>query len=261
MTPSTLKPLPRLIKRLISGTCTAVAFLTVFPMPERWVDPSRALGQGLVFFPLVGMLIGALMVASAIWLSDKSALLAAVWTLCLSVGITGALHMDGLADTADAWGGSRGSRERALEIMRDPRCGAFGVTAVVMACLLNVAALTYLIEHRHWWPIFLAPVAARCALLPMFAFTPYVRAQGIGSGFAAHAPPRLIMGVILFLATITMALAGWMGFYVVAATLAGVLILRAVFKRWLGGITGDTLGATVIVLETVVLMVGVLVPV
>ena len=261
MTPFFLKLARRPIKRFINGMGSAIAFLTVIPMPARWVDPLRTPGRGLAWFPLVGVLIGGLMVTCAIWLSDKNAFIAAVWTLCLSVGITGALHLDGLADTADAWGGGRGSRERALEIMRDPRCGAFGVTAVVMACLLNVAALTYLIEHEQWWPIFLAPVAARGALLPMLAFTPYVRAQGIGSEFAAHAPPRVIGGVISLLATMTIALAGWMGFYVVAATLAGVLILRAVFKRWLGGITGDTLGATVIVIETVVLMVGVLVPV
>lgn len=261
MTPSYLKQSPPLIKRFFNGTCSAFAFLTVIPIPARWVDSSRAPGHALIFFPLVGLVIGALMVASAIWLSDKSALLAAVWTLCISIGVTGALHMDGLADTADAWGGSRGSRERALDIMRDPRCGAFGVTAVVMVCLLNVAALTYLIEHRHWWPIFLAPVAARCALLPMLAFTPYVRAQGIGSDFAAQAPPRLVTRVMWLMATIAVAVAGWIGFYAVAATLAGVWILRAFFKRWLGGITGDTLGATVIVLETVVLMVGVVVPV
>lgn len=236
----------------------AVGFLTRLPVPAvRGVDAAMQ-ARSLAWYPLVGTLIGTLLCAAA-WLLARFAappLLAAALLLALWVALTGALHLDGLADSADAWLGGHGAtpaqaRERTLTIMQDPRSGPAAVVALVLVLLLKFAALAAL-PPTAWLPLLLAPALARGAVVLAFASTPYVRRGGIGSGLAGMPRmPSLVVVSLLASACIALGAAGW-----TALAAAAILFLtwrRACMLR-LGGMTGDTCGALVELTEAAVLV-------
>src|SRR3990170_9070840 len=128
----------------------AVQFLTRFPLPAFDRPKGRDVGRSLLFYPLVGLLIGAVLVAlneAAAGASGavRAALLLAAWVI-----VTGGLHLDGLADSADAWVGGLGDRERTLAIMKDPRSGPAAVTTLVVILILKFAALQTLVADGIW---------------------------------------------------------------------------------------------------------------
>jgi adenosylcobinamide-GDP ribazoletransferase len=213
----------------------------------------RAQAASLVWYPLVGLLLGTLLCALACLLHGlgvpaplSSALLLLGW-----VALTGALHLDGLADSADAWVGGLGDRERTLGIMKDPRCGPAGVTALVLLLLLKFAALSSL--PATLWPEFLlAPVLARSALTAAFLSTPYVRREGLGT--ALTGAPRDGCRIALLASAAFCLCFGWHGLLALTATiLIGFAWRRACMAR-LGGFTGDTAGALAEIVEAAVLI-------
>src|SRR5690606_5510087 len=123
-------------------------------------------------------------------LGGTSPLLLAALLLAIWVGLTGALHLDGLADTVDAWIGGYGDRERTLAIMKDPRSGPMAVVALVLLLLLKFAALVVLLESGADAALWLALLMGRSALLGLFLTTSYVREGGLGTALAEHLPRR-----------------------------------------------------------------------
>lgn len=168
--------------------------------------------------------------------------------------ITGALHLDGLADTADAWLGGRGDRERTLRIMKDPQSGPAGVVAIALALLVKFAVIVYLQQHQQFAYLLLVPVAARAPLPLLFITTPYVRAEGLGRPFSE--------GLELGKALMGVAFAIVLGFLCLGIPwLFGLLLMAVMFwaaRQWmlknLGGTTGDTAGALIEILECGVLI-------
>lgn len=238
-------PLPLLI---------ALQFLTRLPIRLPGVPEPEALGRSLLWYPLVGLLLGGVLAGAAWLLSAAAVPLAAALLLVLWVLASGGLHLDGLADTADAWVGGFGDRQRTLAIMKDPCCGPIAVTTLVVVLLLKFAALWALLEGGHWAALLLAPLLGRSALLLLFLGTPYVREGGLGSAMAAHLPQRTGWRVLLAAALATL-LCGWAGLLALAsAALAFALCRRALLQR-LGGTTGDTAGAVLELLECAVLVV------
>ena len=236
----------------------AIGFLTRLPVPAlRSVDAALQ-ARSLPWYPLVGALVGGLLCAAAWGLArvGAPAPMAAALLLALWVAITGALHLDGLADSADAWLGGHGAtpaqaRERTLAIMRDPRCGPAAVVALVLALLLKFAALASL-PQPAWWPLLLAPTLARAAVVPAFASMPYVRRAGIGSGLAA-APKAWSLAAVALVVAACIASGPAGGIALVAAALVFLGWRRACRAR-LGGMTGDTCGALVELVEVAVLV-------
>ena len=189
-------------------------------------------------YPFVGALIGglgaAVMVAAfALGLPRP---LAALWALAAATLLTGALHEDGLADTADGFGGGR-TRDRKLAIMRDSRIGSFGALALLFSLLLRATALASLPHPVRAFPVVLA-LSRGAALIPMLLLTP---ARTDGLGHAVYAPHRrpLYAGLVLAIAAAFLAPAAG-----VAALMAG-LVMSRLAARHIGGHTGDVLGATV----------------
>lgn len=229
----------------------ALGFLTRVPVPAWAFADAEATKASLAWYPAVGLLLGGVLWILAWVCSAMPPLLLAAMLLLVWTGLTGALHLDGLADSVDAWVGGLGSRERTLEIMKDPRCGPMGVTAVVLVLLLKFAALASLpLTHTAVW---LAPFLARTAITAAFLSTPYVRSHGLGS--ALTNAPRLacIVGVL-----VAVALAAFSGWYGVRALLAVSLVFacwRSAGMERLGGMTGDTLGALTELAEAAVLVV------
>lgn len=237
-------PLPLLI---------ALQFLTRLPIRLPGMPAPRQLGRSLLWYPLVGLLLGAVLLAAAWLLSGVAVPLAAALLLALWVLASGGLHLDGLADTVDAWVGGYGDRERTLALMKDPCCGPMAVAALVLLLLLKFAALWALLEAGAWAALLLAPLLGRAGVLLLLLGTPYVREGGLGSALAAHVPQRAGWRVLLA-SVLACLLAGWAGLLAVAVAAALFVLVRRALLQRLGGTTGDSAGALLELLECGVLV-------
>lgn len=232
----------------------AVQFLTRLPVTFA-LAPSRAeVSRSLPLYPLVGLLLGLLLAALGWLLDGVSAELAAALLLVIWVLLTGGLHIDGLADSVDAWAGGQGNRERMLAIMKDPCVGPVGTATVALVLLLKFAALISLLRGDAFLLLAAAPLAGRTALPLLFLTTPYVRAGGLGAALTADMPRRItVISVMLGYAVLPL-LAGMTGLLAALAGLAGFMVLRSFMIRMLGGTTGDTAGAVTELSEMLVLV-------
>lgn len=233
----------------------ALQFLSSLPIRLPGMPTPQELGRSLLFYPAVGVLFGSMLMALNLLLHGAPLFLHAALLLAAWVLLSGGLHLDGLADSADAWLGGFGDRERTLTIMKDPRSGPIAVVTLVIVLLLKFTALLALIESRHSVGLLLAPVIGRAAMLGLFLNTPYVRAGGLGQALAEHLPRPLGFKVLGITATACVLIAGWAGVAAVLAATAGFFWLRRLMLRRLGGSTGDTAGATLELLEVLVLVV------
>jgi adenosylcobinamide-GDP ribazoletransferase len=232
----------------------ALQFLSSLPIRLPGMPAPEEMGRSLLFYPLVGVLFGGILWASNWLLQDTPLLLHAALLLTIWVLLSGALHLDGLADSADAWLGGFGDRERTLTIMKDPRSGPIAVVTLVLVLLLKFTALLALIEQQQAVALVIVPLIGRAALLGLFLTTPYVRAGGLGQALAEHLPRSVGVQVLAVSALACVLIAGLSG--VLALVLAAVMFawLRQVMMRRLGGTTGDTAGALLELLEMVVLV-------
>lgn len=229
----------------------ALQFLTRLPIRLRGMPEPQALGRSLLWYPLVGALLGALLTAAA--QLPIPPLLHAALLLALWVGFTGALHLDGLADCADAWVGGHGDRERTLAIMKDPNAGPMGITALVLLLLLKFAALSVLLEQSRSEWLWLIPLLARAAMPALFLSTPYVRSAGLGSALATHLPRRAALLVVIASASLA-AFAQLAGLLLLLVCAVVFLLIRRLLIRRLGGFTGDGAGAMLEVIEAAALI-------
>ncbi|MGN8122585.1 adenosylcobinamide-GDP ribazoletransferase [Pseudomonas sp. 22082] len=232
----------------------ALQFLSSLPIRLPGMPAPEQLGRSLLFYPLVGLLFGVILWALNIALVGTPLLLHAALLLAVWVLLSGALHLDGLADSADAWLGGFGDRERTLTIMKDPRSGPIAVVTLVLVLLLKFAALLALIEQQQGTALIMVPLIGRAALLGLFLTTTYVRAGGLGQALADHLPRKAGWQVLVGSAAACVAIAG---FDAVVALLLAVVVfiwLRHLMVRRLGGTTGDTAGALLELLEMSVLV-------
>lgn len=236
---------------LMRGLLAALGFLTRLPMPDSAYGDERARAASLAWYPLVGLLIGLLLILLAGLCCHSASLLSAGLLVTAWVALTGALHLDGLADSADAWVGGLGDREKTLAIMKDPRCGPAGVVVLVLSLLLKFAALASL-GSTLWIALLLAPGLARASLTALFLTTPYVRSGGLG--IALTAAPRRGCIVALACSAAACLLFGWRGLLALFLALVVLGLWRQACLHRLGGFTGDTAGALAEMVEVVVLI-------
>lgn len=232
----------------------ALQFLSSLPVRLPGMPEPTQLGRSLLFYPLVGALFGALLWILSTALSGAPPLLHGALLLTAWVLLSGGLHLDGLADSADAWLGGFGDRERTLSIMKDPRSGPIAVITLALVLLLKFTALLALIEQGQAVALIIAPVLGRCALLGLFLSTPYVRAGGLGQALADHLPRDAGCKVLSISVLGCVLLAGWTGILASIIATAVFIGLRHMMLRRLGGCTGDTAGALLELLEMAVLV-------
>lgn len=232
----------------------ALQFLSSLPIRLPGMPSPQALGRSLLFYPAVGALFGVLLLLLNALLSATPSLLHAALLLSAWVLLSGGLHLDGLADSADAWLGGFGDRERTLSIMKDPRSGPIAVVTLILLLLLKFTAILALIDSGHSVALLLAPVIGRSAMLGLFLTTPYVRKGGLGQALADHLPRSLGRKVLFVSAVGCVLLGGFSGFFVVLLATGGFFWLRHLMLRRLGGTTGDTAGALLELLEVLVLL-------
>jgi adenosylcobinamide-GDP ribazoletransferase len=244
----------------------ALSFLTTLPVPRR---PAAlgGLGRAAAWFPLVGLILGLLLTAGYLLFNHLfPPLLAAALLVTLWAALTGGLHLDGLADCGDGLFAAL-PPERRLEIMRDPRTGAFGVISLSLFLLLKVLAVASLpaadllaAPRLDWsalaWfpagPLIVAPVVARYLLLPA-ARQPTARPGGLGAELSAHLRPLAILTAGLTVLVVALLGGPRAILAVIAARLVAALIFRLARAR-LGGLNGDVFGFTVELAELTVLL-------
>ncbi len=230
---------------------SALGFLTIIPMPKK---AFRQDGRQILYFPLVGLLIGALLfcvdqVCAAFTFTEVRVV---IDTLFLAA-ISGALHLDGLADTADGLFSHR-SKERKLEIMKDPRIGVMGTLVVFFVLALKMAGLAGLKNSGYEIWLFIAPALARGSQVIGLVFMDYARNDdGKSHLFFQKGNYRLLAFIL-----IPIALPFWLslatGFIVLVLFLTMNVLLLWFFQKQIGGITGDTLGAATEINEALFLV-------
>lgn len=216
----------------------------------RGLRPDRDM---VPWFPVAGLVIGMAWAGldAAVGLVLDGWLRSWIAVLLLA-GLTGGLHLDGLADTADGLLSHRG-RERALEIMRDSRIGTWGVLALVAILGIKAGALG---ELEGGWSraacLVFVPAYARAAVLAVMAWLPYVRgAEGMASGLSDFSRFR---SLALFGVVVLLSLVSGPGWNMIWSCLVATLGLGFWFSRILGGVTGDTLGTVIEVGEAAMLL-------
>ena len=229
---------------LAADFLTAVRFLTIIPVGLGSGDDEPSFQTSLYWFPLVGLLLGAVIagIIQVLGLFVPVSVLA-ILSVVLSAGLTGCLHLDGLADSGDGLLSAR-PKERALEIMRDSRIGAMGVIALILVLLSRYASLATVPLSAMVAAVLLMPVAGRTAILLSMSVLPYARTEGGLGGLFYSSNSRKAAAVGLIFCIVTGLLVSWQISLLVLCT---TLVTVAVFSFWcfkkLGGATGDTLGA------------------
>jgi len=232
----------------------AVQFLTRIPVRVSGTASEQDVGRSLLFYPLVGLAIGGVLVAVWALTENVSPLLRAALLLAAWVALTGALHLDGLADSADAWLGGFGDRARTLAIMKDPYSGPAAVTVLMVVLIVKFAALESLLHDRRWIALLAAPLLGRAVVPLLFLTTPYVRPGGLGDALARHLPRTATVAVLMATALAIVATLGWWSVKILIVDLILFLILRQIMLRRIGGATGDTTGALVELTELATLL-------
>jgi len=240
---------------LVTGFFAAVGFLTRIPAPAFATDDARGdLARAAPWLPVVGALVGAY-VALALTLGA----FAGPWVAALAgvltwVIITGALHLDGLADVADGLGAAHGDRDRFLEVARDPHLGSFGAVALVLQIAAKLVLLAVLAERAGPHVVHLAPIvmliAAWARWLPLALGR---TVPPLAGGMASRLAEGITTPVVVVEAVALGALSAWLApVLLVAIPLAAAF---ALYWRWrLGGITGDCHGASIEIMETLLLL-------
>lgn len=234
----------------------ALQFLTRLPITLKQMPSVEQNGRSALYYPLVGLLIGAVLLLAQYLLDGVPTLLQAALLLSIWVAITGGLHLDGLADSADAWAGGFGDKQRTLEIMKDPRSGPIAVVVLLLLLLLKFAALVALLDAGASSALLLAPLLARSVLPLLFLTTPYVRKGGLGQALSTHLPRQ--QSLWLLAAVVASVLIFIPGAWLAALTAGVVFVLcRWLMLKRLGGTTGDTAGALLETVEcTIVVVLG-----
>ncbi len=234
----------------------ALSFLTKIPIPRQNKITGDNLVKSSAYFPLVGTVLGGLLYLLlqllSIIFSGNAPLIAAlllVWWIFL----TGALHLDGLADTFDGLVGGR-TKEDRLQIMKDSATGSFGLIAVVSVLLLKYTFLQSLQNEHLLAALFYSPLLSRWSMVVLMYFTPYAKkTDSLGKPFVEQIQRKQLLSATM----LTIAAGLFFPFIFFLILLPSIILLTALFRHFfikkIGGITGDCLGAANELLELAVL--------
>lgn len=237
----------------MSGLLGAVQFLTRVPVrTSRAVEHERT----VPWFPIVGVLIGAVVGGVAVGLAELvPPVVAAACAIVAGLLLTGAFHEDGLADVSDAFAGGT-TRERRLEILKDPRHGTYGVAAISASVLLRWVSIATVASSAAMFAGFVAAHAlGRAAAVAAMLALPTATEHGLGAAHTRRLRTRpTVLGIVAAVAAVA-ALTGWWVAPLLAAALVGGLAVGWLAMRKIGGLVGDVLGAIEQVVECLVLIV------
>ncbi len=242
---------------MIKAFFIALGLLTRIPVPKIFYiteeDSEKLYGWSVLYYPLIGLLLGSLFLLLSWLLSflnlPSHGLIEAGIILTFWVLITGALHLDGLADSADAWLGGYGDAERTLEIMKDPRSGPAAVVILILVLLLKFVAMV----DVSWQALLLAPILARTSVMVLFATTANVRKGGMAETAVKYLSKSVVGFVLLFVLALSVYLLGIHSWLLIILFIVAWLSRRLMLQR-INGMTGDTAGAMLEVMEVATLL-------
>ncbi|MDG1198439.1 MAG: adenosylcobinamide-GDP ribazoletransferase [Actinomycetota bacterium] len=234
----------------------AVIFLTRVPITIGKKEMPE-LSRAVPWFPIVGALVGVLVGASYWFLSQiVPGTVAATASISLGVVVTGAFHLDGLADIADAFPGAA-TVERRLEILKDSRLGTYGTSALVLVLLLEIASLTNLSPLDGFKVAVAASSLGRASAVLVMLISRPAQVSGLGVSYVSDLIPwRAFIGILAG-GILAFGLLGLSGLILILCCLPPALIIRGWSYRSIGGISGDSLGAVAQVSQMVVVLVSV----
>lgn len=232
----------------------AIRFLTSIPLKAEDKVEEAQLSQAIIYFPLVGLLLGVILAGLNLMFASfafNPLLISVILVITLAV-LTGALHLDGLADTFDSLCSSR-DKETMLKIMRDPHIGTMGVLSLISVVLLKVAFISsWDTNAKNIVLIFMCVLSRYSLILPVYLFT-YARKDGKAKGFFGNLSfgklLLLTLAVLLFASLIW----GWKGLFVFTLVLVFTYFFNRYVNKRIGGVTGDTLGASLELNEVLIL--------
>ncbi|MBT5230842.1 MAG: adenosylcobinamide-GDP ribazoletransferase [Methylococcales bacterium] len=239
---------------MLNRLCLAFQFLTLLPTPHcqyREQDFAKA----AYFYPLVGTVIGLALYGFALILpfattALNSALLFGLWLL-----ITGGLHWDGLADMTDAWVGGGQDKDKTLAIMKDPTAGPMAILVIVAISAIMLASIYTILQSTQgiFW-FWLTPVIARTTLLLQLKLTPYAKPQGYGSSIKQQLKVPLILLQVSFFVGLSVLMTTPM--IMISWVIAGGVVIWIHFncKKRIQGLTGDVIGASIVLQECAILV-------
>jgi len=229
----------------------AFQLLTIIPITHSFTANNKQLGYSSLYYPVIGLFIGGILFISASLLGNISIQIQSVLILMLWVLLTGGLHLDGLADCADAWVGGLSNKQRSLEIMKDPASGPIAVVILGLLLLLKWSIINTILQQQVLFILFLAPMLGRLAILLLMQSTPYIRSGGMAEILVANLPKSAanILSIISLLVGVY-----YLGLLAISFMLVMLFIIRHQAIKRLGGVTGDVYGAAVELVEASVLL-------
>jgi adenosylcobinamide-GDP ribazoletransferase len=236
----------------MSSFLAALHFLTLVPWPRRAERAANELGTAAIFFPVIGALLGLILIVVDLLISRAAgAGLVSVALVALLAWLTRGLHLDGLGDTFDGFGAG-GDRERVLRIMDDSHIGAFGVIAIVLLLFFKIHAIAS-IESERWRALLAGPVLGRWAMV-VLGYRSQAAKPGLGAALIDQLATRHFALATALALLLTAAILRVSGIAVMAVVYVFAAASKRFFYRRLGGVTGDTFGAVGELSETLVLI-------
>jgi len=232
----------------------AMQFLTIFPLKIRNFSDKK-MSRALIYFPIVGLFLGLILSGLNILLSISNILMLAsnIILVIILIILTGGMHLDGLADTADAFLSGKEKKEM-LEIMRDSHIGVMGVLALISVILLKIGLLTCVNTAIKPGILMLVCILSRWSVVLQMYFFPYARQDGKAKIFIeGMSLKKLILSAIITIVLAFM-IRGTEGLIVLLVISVFAYVLGGFVSRKIGGITGDTLGATIELAEVISLL-------
>lgn len=233
----------------------ALQFLTVLPIKIKSEIAEEDFGGSLLYFPFVGTLIGLVLAAMVLLLDFVPMPVVGVLVMIISIAITGSIHLDGFADTCDGFYGQR-PKEMILEIMRDSRIGTMGVVGLVCLLLLKFTLIVSTPEKNLWKLLIMMTVFARWSQVLACCTSDYSREEGKGKYFVEYSGKAALLIGSVFTVILFLLLMSLKGIILFVLSLLVVLLFINCSKKKIGGMTGDTIGATSEIAEVVVLFCG-----
>lgn len=237
------------------GFFTSLRFLTILPVPWHRGATAEETGRSVVYFPLVGLLLGLVLVGldELFVLVDLPSSVANVLLIVAMVILTGALHLDGFIDTCDG-AMVRSTPAERLKIMADSRVGSFGVVGASCLILLKYTAIAAVPENLRVPALIMMPSLSRWAMVYAIAAFAYAREAGTGQAFKKQASWQRLATATVIAVLISLVLAGLSGLALMAGLWIVVLGIAMFLRFRLGGLTGDSYGAINELSEVLVLI-------
>ncbi len=248
----------------------ALQFLTRIKIVTQTVWTEESFGKSVKYFPAVGAVLGiiySLVIAILFWIMPDANIFIGAIGFCTAIILTGAIHCDGLMDSADGLFSGR-DKDKILEIMKDSRAGSFGVVSLILVAILNISALAELARisvELICAAIYSAPIIGRLAMVYVIKKFPYARPAGIGKAFSIYATNKIfliaLIETILFLLPIIL-LDAKIFLISMVALIISIIFANCAGKfstKKIGGVTGDIYGAVEILAETLTIIIFLLI--